>query len=102
MIDIYVDHLPGLKYSRFATDEKFRASVIKNRENQEQKHLLLSAREIECLYWISRGKTSSDISLLMKISEHTVNEHKKNIMKKLNVSNIVYAVREAMKAEIIS
>jgi len=101
MIDIYIDNLPGLKYSRFAKDSKYRASIIRKRENS-QKHKLLSPREVECLHWISRGKTSREISILMKISENTVNEHKKHIIQKLNVSNIAFAIREAMRAEIIT
>jgi DNA-binding CsgD family transcriptional regulator len=101
LISLYVDNLPGLKYSRFATDSRYRAAVIRKREARHKKPLL-TTRESECIHWISRGKTSKEISQLMRISEYTVNEHKKKIMRKLNVSNIVFAVREALRAEIIT
>lgn len=101
LIDLYVENLPGLKYARFASDAKYRATILKKRKSIK-KNFLLTEREVECLYWVSRGKTSKDTSVLMKISERTVDKHKENIIKKLNVTNIVYAVREAIKAELIS
>lgn len=102
LIDLYTDYLPGLKFSRFATDSRYRAAVLRKREQcQAISHSILTGREKETLYWVSKGKTSYEISKLMTISEYTVNEHKKSIMKKLNTSNMVYSVREALKNNII-
>ena len=46
-----------------------------------------SERELEILKWTAEGKTSAEISLILAISEHTVNFHQKNMQKRFNVSN---------------
>ena len=46
-----------------------------------------SQRELEILKWTAEGKTSAEISLILAISEHTVNFHQKNMQKRFNVSN---------------
>lgn len=46
-----------------------------------------SQRELEILRWTAEGKTSQEISLILSISEHTVNFYQKNMKKRFNVSN---------------
>lgn len=55
----------------------------------------LSGREIEILRWTADGKTSSDISCILKISERTVNFHVNNVLAKLNASNKTSATIKA-------
>jgi DNA-binding CsgD family transcriptional regulator len=66
------------------------------------KSLSLSPRERQVLKWLSLGKTSWDISVILRISERTVNYHVGNIMKKLDVTNRLQAVSEAVALEIIA
>ena len=47
----------------------------------------LSQREREILKWTAEGKTAAEISLILSISEHTVNFHQKNMQKKFNAPN---------------
>lgn len=47
----------------------------------------LSAREIDVLRWTAEGKTASEISGILKITERTVNFHVNNAVAKLGVSN---------------
>lgn len=49
--------------------------------------LELSERELEILKWTAEGKTSAEISLILSISENTVNFHQKNMQKRLNAPN---------------
>lgn len=72
-------------------------SALKFRENDNP----LSVREKEVLNWIKRGKSSSDISLILHIAERTVNFHIYNIMQKLEVVNRPQAVAEALQRGII-
>jgi LuxR family transcriptional regulator len=58
----------------------------------------LSAREIEVLRWTAEGKTAGEISILMAISERTVNFHAANAMAKLNCAN---KTATAVKAAIL-
>ena len=45
----------------------------------------LSPRELEIIQLISKGYTSKDISDKLFLSHHTINTHRKNILKKLDV-----------------
>ncbi|MRS16233.1 transcriptional regulator SdiA [Enterobacteriaceae bacterium RIT691] len=46
-----------------------------------------SKRELEILKWTAEGKTSAEISIILSISENTVNFHQKNMQKKFNAPN---------------
>jgi DNA-binding NarL/FixJ family response regulator len=61
---------------------------------------ILSTRELEVLQLISEGKTSREIGQLLSISPKTVDNHKANIMKKLDVHDVPSLVRFAIKAGI--
>lgn len=57
----------------------------------------LSSREIEVLRWTAEGKTSSEISDILNISERTVNFHVSNAVTKLNAANkTAAAIRAAV------
>jgi LuxR family quorum-sensing transcriptional regulator LasR len=56
----------------------------------------LTARELECLKWISIGKTTWEISSILGISEHGVLYHVRNIMLKFDVQTRHVAVLKAM------
>jgi len=60
----------------------------------------LSDREIQIIRFIAEGYTNSQIAAIVYLSNHTVNTHRKNIMKKLGVNNtagiVMYAVKEQM------
>lgn len=47
----------------------------------------LSKREMQVLKLIAEGKTSKQIAALLHISEHTVNNHRKNMLRKKEVSS---------------
>ena len=61
---------------------------------------ILSSREKEILKLIIDGKTSKEIALLLHISKHTVNSHRKNILKKSNCKSnnelIVKAITDGL------
>ncbi|RWR01966.1 LuxR family transcriptional regulator [[Pantoea] beijingensis] len=46
-----------------------------------------SHRELEIIKWTAEGKTAMEISLILAISEHTVNFHQKNMQKRFNAAN---------------
>ncbi|MCX5717589.1 MAG: autoinducer binding domain-containing protein [Nitrospirae bacterium] len=61
----------------------------------------LSKREIEVLTWLRQGKSSWDISMILRISERTVNFHINNIKRKLDVVNRLQAVSVAVQYRLI-
>ena len=60
---------------------------------------VLSPRELEVLTWLRLGKTSWDISMILMISERTVNYHVNNIMRKFGVFSRMQAVSVAANYE---
>lgn len=56
----------------------------------------LSPREMECLSWTARGKTSWAIARILEVSENTVTFHLRNAIKKLEVTNRSHAVAKAI------
>lgn len=61
----------------------------------------LSARETEVLNWLKAGKSSWDISMVLGISERTVNFHVYNVMRKLGALNRPQAVAIAVARGLI-
>ena len=55
----------------------------------------LTERELAVLRWTGDGKTSSEISLIMRISESTVNFHIRNAVAKLGTTNKLAATVKA-------
>jgi DNA-binding CsgD family transcriptional regulator len=64
-------------------------------------NVVMSTREFECLYWLSRGKTTAEISALLKISARAVNFHATNICGKLGTANRAQAVAKAIALKLI-
>jgi DNA-binding NarL/FixJ family response regulator len=69
--------------------------IIRNRLAQHPKQtpvdFELTDRELEALTWVARGKSSTDIAVLMNVSERTVNFHVNNVIRKLGVATRVQA-----------
>ena len=52
----------------------------------------LSERESQVLYWISRGKSNSDMAIILDISQATVDSYIRRLFKKLQVNDRISAV----------
>jgi len=61
----------------------------------------LTISEIEIVRQISQGLTTKEIALLKHLSFHTIITHRKNIFRKLNISNTSELLMYAMRAGII-
>ncbi|MGZ9187380.1 MAG: LuxR family transcriptional regulator [Candidatus Binatia bacterium] len=62
---------------------------------------VLTHRERECLLWTARGKSASTISVILGLSENTINFYVKNAMRKLGTTNRVVAVVLAVRSGLI-
>ena len=76
-------------------------SHLFNKEQQAANNVAISVREKEVLNWLQQGKTSWDISVILGISERTVNYHVYNVMQKLGVTNRPQAVAVAAHSGLI-
>lgn len=62
----------------------------------------LAAREIECLKWSAAGKSAWDISVILHISQRTVEQYLASAAFKLGSVNRVQTVAEAMRHGLIN
>lgn len=88
--------LKGKKYY----SEEILDLLIEPGENKQVNELpvRLTYSEIEIVKLISNGLTAKEIALNKHISIHTVNTHRKNIFRKLGVSNASELIMFAIKA----
>jgi len=77
-------------------------SHVFNNTQSKMLNVVLSGREKEVLNWLKLGKSSWDISVILGISERTVNYHVYNIMEKLNATNRPQAVAIATRLGLVS
>ena len=82
--------------------------VLNEMLNEETSHrdndcdpTILSKREKEIIILVSRGLKSNDIADKLFISHHTVATHRKNIMRKLAVSNVSGLINYAIKSGLV-
>ncbi len=61
----------------------------------------LSAREVEVLEEIVRGKSNKEIAGVLRISEATVKSHINNILSKLGVTDRTQAATTALQRGIV-
>lgn len=66
-----------------------------------RKNLTLGNRERQCLSWTAQGKTSFEISKILGLSEHTVNNYVVSATRKLGASNRAHAIAKALRLELI-
>lgn len=72
------------------TEEKDKSTISKELAQ-------LSAREIDVLKLIAQEYSTNEIADLLFVSVNTVESHRKNLMKKLDVKNVVGLIKFAMR-----
>jgi LuxR family quorum-sensing system transcriptional regulator CciR len=61
----------------------------------------LTVRERDIMTWLARGKSSWSVGQILGISEHTVNQHLKNVLAKLQVNGRTLGIVKAIALGII-
>ena len=98
IMDISPDQIPAEKIKRTVinrkTGERLAPALV-----PAEKHL--TNREKEILLLIRQGFLSKEIADKLSVSIYTVNNHRKNILAKLNVDNVIEAINTARDFGII-
>jgi len=95
----------GQEYFSDAVREKIFHTFMDNpklNQNTAIENPLLSPREIEIITLIALEYSGKEISEKLFISSHTVETHRKNIMKKLNIKSTIGLVKYALKNNLIN
>lgn len=93
--EFYAKTITNILLSSYLTDKD-----IDNKE-KENRQKNLSAREMEVFKLFAEGMSNRDIAEKLFISVRTVETHKTNIMKKINLKTTVDLVKFAIKNNII-
>jgi DNA-binding CsgD family transcriptional regulator len=62
---------------------------------------LLSERERECLLWVSEGKTTDEVAVILGVSSNTVNSYVTHAIQKMGASNRAMAIASAIRDGLI-
>ena len=81
-----IDEVIGALKSGNATElAKYFDDTVHSKDDLSHEEIILSNREKEILKLVGEGKTSNEISTLLGIGKSTVDTHRKNIIKKINL-----------------
>lgn len=61
----------------------------------------ITPRELECIGWVGKGKTSGEIGSILAISERTVDKHIAAVCRKLNAVNRMQMMVKAVRLGLI-
>jgi len=75
-----------------------KTGVQVNQPAHPHKTKLLTHREQEILHLIHKGLLSKEIAYRLGLSIHTIHNHRKNILAKLQVDNVIEAINKAYPA----
>lgn len=75
--------------------------IIFTIEGEKRNNHHITRREKEVLHLLSKGLASKQIAEELFISINTVNNHRKNILKKLKVNNASEAIQQSMRLKLI-
>ncbi|MEN7549895.1 response regulator transcription factor [Rapidithrix thailandica] len=77
--------------------------LMEERVAKEEKSMhQFSAREMQVIRLIAKGKSTQEIADVLCLSFHTINSHRKNILKKLKVKSPVELVVKAIEMGLIT
>jgi DNA-binding CsgD family transcriptional regulator len=68
-----------------------RRSLVAAKRSPDPGDFRLTERELEVLTWAARGKSSTNIAVILRISDRTVNFHIDNARRKLGVATRIQA-----------
>ena len=77
--------------------KKYESSVSDKEQDDQNNQIILSKREKEILRLIAKGRSSLEISQELFISKYTVDTHRKNIHKKLNITGHTSMVKYSIE-----
>lgn len=89
--------LEGRKYFNPHISELLINSMAIQQPTQQK----LSGREQEVLYLVAQGKTTKEVAHELFVSTRTIETHRANIMKKLEVHNTAELIKKAMELKLI-
>lgn len=91
--------LNTIEGKKYYCNEALQIVVDGHNRKQENstKRNLLTHTELELVQLLTQGKTAKEIAELRCLSHHTINTHRKNIFRKLELNNIQELIKFSLK-----
>jgi DNA-binding NarL/FixJ family response regulator len=94
--------LKGKKYITSLLSSDYLEGVKKSSKERQEEASFLTRRQREVLQLLAEGKSVKEIASLLQISSRTVEYHKYQMMKDLNLKTVANLVRYAVKYNLVS
>jgi DNA-binding CsgD family transcriptional regulator len=101
------EHMEDWESRRSTIEREFRAlgqyfhqHMLRIFGRNDEKAIIVSAREIDCLKWMAAGKTAWEVSAILGISERTVRFHLNAAREKLECTTTTQAVAKAVSQQL--
>lgn len=90
------------KYLTAQQQQFFATQFISDNDDENIRHSRLSDREYQIMSLLVSGKSNTQIAKKLNISKNTLSNHRNNILKKIQVQNIVELTKYAMQYHLIN
>jgi len=94
--------LKGKKYVASLLSCDFLRDVKKSSKERKEEASFLTRRQREVLQLLAEGKSVKEIASLLQVSSRTIEYHKYQMMKDLNLKTVADLIRYAVKYKIVS
>ena len=92
--------LNNLQTTLIQVANRLHGRVVVETFGKDRPHL--TARELECLRWIARGKDATVIAAILNISPHTTRDYLKSVHYKLDCATSAQAVSKAIQLGLLT
>jgi DNA-binding NarL/FixJ family response regulator len=75
--------------------------MVSNSASDKKTEIELTQREVEVLAHLAAGKSNFTIAKELRLSENTIKTHRKNILAKFGVNNLIGMIRFACRARLL-
>ena len=82
-------------------NDEIKELMIQNMALEGNNYQPLSDRETEVLKYVAQGKTTKEIASILFVSVRTIETHRVNMMKKMEVQNTAELIRKATLLKLI-
>jgi DNA-binding NarL/FixJ family response regulator len=86
-------------------DEQYIGKSLKKELEELQdftkRGVAISSRELEVLKYLAQGKKTNEIADILNLSHHTIDSHRKSMLKKLKMHNSLELIQYAVKNKLI-
>jgi DNA-binding NarL/FixJ family response regulator len=91
----------GYRYLSAQVIEELMDRYLKQGAPEKESPLVLTSRELEVAQLLSWGKSNKEIGDVLKIKVRTVETHRANIMRKLNVHSVTELIHRAFADKLV-